>query len=208
MKGVSQVSLPNVAVSRIGGDVAVDFFNTVDWRLDPGRRHERLPTYRHLLAWMSRCGLLTDHQVEALAGRAHEHPDLASAEHDRVIEMREDTYDALNGHGHPEVLQRHLSSAHADSGLSLDPDGGWTWAPATLGLATPRHVLALELSRMMTSPSVMRLSRCADQHCGWVFLDTSRQRNRRWCSSADCGNRNRVRAHYRRSKANATGPAS
>ncbi|WP_083433890.1 CGNR zinc finger domain-containing protein [Nostocoides australiense] len=33
-----------------------------------------------------------------------------------------------------------------------------------------------------------------------VFVDTSRQRNRRWCPADDCGNRNRVRAHYQRGR--------
>ncbi|HEX3205086.1 MAG TPA: CGNR zinc finger domain-containing protein [Propionibacteriaceae bacterium] len=39
-----------------------------------------------------------------------------------------------------------------------------------------------------------RLRRCADQDCGWFFLDTSRNRTRRWCDPGDCGNRNRVKA--------------
>jgi predicted RNA-binding Zn ribbon-like protein len=31
-----------------------------------------------------------------------------------------------------------------------------------------------------------------------VYLDTSPRRNRRWCSAADCGNRNRARRYYAR----------
>lgn len=193
--------MPSVAVSRVGGDVAVDFFNTVDWRLDPDRRNERLPSYLHLLAWMSRCDLLPGHEVEALTRQAQRDPDLSAAEHGLVIEMREDTYDALNSGEHPGVLQRHLASAHASSKLQRQADGTWGWEPVALDLAKPRHRLALELARLLTSPSIARFRRCQDRRCGWVFLDTSRQRNRRWCSSADCGNRNRARAHYQRSKA-------
>lgn len=114
--------MPDVAPSRVGGDVAVDFFNTVDWRLDPERRHERLPTYLHLLAWMERTELLVAGDVEELSRQAHERPDLASAEHKLVLEMRDDTYDALNGGGYPDVLQRHLTSAHASSRLDRDPE--------------------------------------------------------------------------------------
>jgi predicted RNA-binding Zn ribbon-like protein len=36
----------------------------------------------------------------------------------------------------------------------------------------------------------------ADGHCGWMFLDLSRQRTRRWCSMEDCGNRAKARRHY------------
>lgn len=200
MEGVRAMQLPEVAASRVGGDVAVDFLNTVTWRLDPGRRHERLPTYLHLLAWLNQCELLTDEAVAVLYRQAREQPCPALAEHELVLEMREDAYDVLNGDGSPDVLQRHLALAHASSQLTRSADGAWMWAPAALDLATPRHLLALEFARMMTSGAVVRFRRCEDQHCGWVFLDNSRQRNRRWCSSADCGNRNRVRAHYQRSR--------
>ena len=189
--------LPDVAVSRIGGDVAVDFFNTVDWRFDPSRRNERLPDYAHLLAWLRESGIPP---ADDLARQAGERPDLAAAEHALVIGMRDDTYDALNGGGHPTALQLHLPAAYAASRLDREPGGAWRWVPASLDLATPRHLLALEFARLLTSDAIARFHRCEDRHCGWVFLDTSRQRNRRWCSAADCGNRNRVRAHYERSK--------
>ncbi|MFC0529203.1 CGNR zinc finger domain-containing protein [Phytohabitans kaempferiae] len=192
--------LPDVTPSRVGGDVAVDFLNTVGWRLDPSRRHETLPSYLHLLAWVKQSALVSSAEVEPLTRQANEQPELAAAEHALVVEMREDTYNALNEDGHPGVLQHLLLSAHANSQLHRESDGAWRWTPTTLDLATPRHRLALEFARLLTSDSVARFHRCEDQHCGWVFLDASRQHNRRWCSSADCGNRNRVRAHYVRSK--------
>lgn len=199
-KGIRSVPLPDLAVPRIGGDVAVDFFNTVDWRFDPSRRNERLPDYLHLLAWSEQTALLPADEAETLARQAGDEPELASAEHALVMELRDDTYDALNEGGHPGTLQRHLSSAHAASRLEREPGGTWKWGPAALDLTTPRHLLALEFARLLTSDALARFHRCEDRHCGWVFLDTSRQHNRRWCSAADCGNRNRVRAHYERSK--------
>ncbi|MCC2280288.1 MULTISPECIES: CGNR zinc finger domain-containing protein [Streptomyces] len=46
-----------------------------------------------------------------------------------------------------------------------------------------------------------RLRRCAGEHCSMVYLDTSRGRRRRWCSSEVCGNRERVARHRRRAGA-------
>jgi CGNR zinc finger/Putative stress-induced transcription regulator len=40
-----------------------------------------------------------------------------------------------------------------------------------------------------------RLRSCGNPLCRLVFLDQSRNRSRRWCDSAGCGNRNRVRRH-------------
>ncbi|MEV0647750.1 CGNR zinc finger domain-containing protein [Phytomonospora sp. NPDC050363] len=193
-------ALPDIAISRIGGDLAVDFLNTVDWRFDPSRRNERLPDYPHMLAWMKGAGLLPHEQAKALAEQAAERPELAETEHTLVVELRDDTYDALNEGGSPAVLQDRLLDAHAAGRLDREPGGSWRWVPAALDLAAPRHLLAWEFARLLTSDEVVRFHRCEDRDCGWVFLDTSRQHNRRWCSAADCGNRNRVRAHYERSK--------
>jgi len=44
-----------------------------------------------------------------------------------------------------------------------------------------------------------RLRRCEGEHCARIYLDTSRGRRRRWCSSEICGNRERVARHRRRS---------
>jgi predicted RNA-binding Zn ribbon-like protein len=42
------------------------------------------------------------------------------------------------------------------------------------------------------------LRRCEGDTCPIVYLDTSRGRRRRWCSSEVCGNRERVARHRRR----------
>lgn len=46
-----------------------------------------------------------------------------------------------------------------------------------------------------------RLRRCEGENCTLVYLDTSRGRRRRWCSSEVCGNRERVARHRRRATA-------
>jgi predicted RNA-binding Zn ribbon-like protein len=47
-------------------------------------------------------------------------------------------------------------------------------------------------------PARSRLRRCEGENCAVVYLDTSRGRRRRWCSSEVCGNRERVARHRRR----------
>ncbi|MBA3718950.1 MAG: CGNR zinc finger domain-containing protein [Nocardioidaceae bacterium] len=50
-------------------------------------------------------------------------------------------------------------------------------------------------------------ARCGDREYGWVFVDISRGHRRRWCSSADLGNRESVRRHAARVAAR-RGPAA
>ncbi|MEU6346843.1 ABATE domain-containing protein [Streptomyces sp. NPDC046977] len=55
---------------------------------------------------------------------------------------------------------------------------------------------------LLTDPdAAARLRRCEGDGCTLVYLDTSRGRRRRWCSSDTCGNRERVARHRRRAGA-------
>ncbi|MEU8589757.1 CGNR zinc finger domain-containing protein [Streptomyces sp. NPDC048664] len=60
-------------------------------------------------------------------------------------------------------------------------------------------VVAREAIELLTDPGTRaRLRRCEGDNCPLVYLDTSRGRRRRWCSSEVCGNRERVARHRRR----------
>ncbi|MFE9372081.1 CGNR zinc finger domain-containing protein [Streptomyces sp. NPDC006711] len=52
---------------------------------------------------------------------------------------------------------------------------------------------------LLTDPGALALLRqCEGDTCRLLYLDTSRGRRRRWCSSEACGNRERVARHRRR----------
>ncbi|WP_418957343.1 ABATE domain-containing protein [Streptomyces tritici] len=54
---------------------------------------------------------------------------------------------------------------------------------------------------LLTDPVARTLLRqCESADCHRCYLDTSRGRRRRWCSSELCGNRERVARHRRRSR--------
>ena len=53
----------------------------------------------------------------------------------------------------------------------------------------------------LLSRDASRLRRCDLDECGWFFLDTTRNRSRRWCLPDQCGNVARVRAYTRRKRA-------
>ena len=41
---------------------------------------------------------------------------------------------------------------------------------------------------------------CGADDCLWIFLDTSKNRTRRWCDMKQCGNRMKARRFYERQK--------
>ncbi|MBI0300732.1 CGNR zinc finger domain-containing protein, partial [Streptomyces sp. PRKS01-29] len=59
--------------------------------------------------------------------------------------------------------------------------------------------IARDAVQLLTDPVARgQLRRCAGETCSMLYLDTSRGRRRRWCSSEVCGNRERVARHRRR----------
>ncbi|WP_437075118.1 CGNR zinc finger domain-containing protein [Streptomyces sp. enrichment culture] len=62
--------------------------------------------------------------------------------------------------------------------------------------------VARDAVELLTDPVARAaLRRCAGDNCPIVYVDTSRGRRRRWCSSEVCGNRERVARHRRRAAA-------
>ncbi|MFJ9814322.1 CGNR zinc finger domain-containing protein [Streptomyces sp. NPDC101151] len=69
-------------------------------------------------------------------------------------------------------------------------------APECAGLLA---VVARDAVELLTDPVARAAVReCEGDNCPVVYLDTSRGRRRRWCSSEVCGNRERVARHRRR----------
>ncbi|MFG3657212.1 CGNR zinc finger domain-containing protein [Streptomyces sp. NPDC047706] len=59
--------------------------------------------------------------------------------------------------------------------------------------------IARDAVELLTDPAARAgLRQCAGDNCALVYLDSSRGRRRRWCSSEVCGNRERVARHRRR----------
>ncbi len=52
-----------------------------------------------------------------------------------------------------------------------------------------------------------RVRECADARCPALFLDTSRNGSRRWCSMERCGARAKASAYYRRHRGGAVDSA-
>ncbi|MFE9686110.1 CGNR zinc finger domain-containing protein [Streptomyces sp. NPDC006285] len=59
--------------------------------------------------------------------------------------------------------------------------------------------VARDTVELLTDPVARAgIRQCEGDNCPIVYLDTSRGRRRRWCSSEVCGNRERVARHRRR----------
>ena len=94
------------------------------------------------------------------------------------------------------ALNRLLSRAGGKRGLRPTVRGyGWGWIDEAVD-PVPRLLwpVAWSAARLLDSPDLARLKGC--DGCGRLFLDSSRNRSRRWCDKGECGNRANV-ARYR-----------
>lgn len=188
--------------SHISGSRMLDLVNTVEWRLGGPERIEDLTSYDLVLTWCREADLIDSPQQAQLLALADKHPSIAAAELGQVISLREHAYTALfesddrSAQALADAYREALTHAH------LAPQGsGWTWTDHELTLQTPRHRIARGLMELLNRDDLDRLHQCEDAMCGWVYLDTSPRRNRRWCVTRDCGDRNRSRAYYARKQA-------
>jgi predicted RNA-binding Zn ribbon-like protein len=180
----------------VSGHPALDFCNTlVGWgEPDPV---EALVSYEALVRFTAYLGLLGTAQVGQLLAAADVSRPAASQVLRRARELRGATYDIVTSAAGPRqwsVVRRAVGSAAAAGVLEEGEDslGRWAYDVRSAGLATPLHLLAWQVSDLLTAEPPARVGRCPGRQCGWVFINRG---NRRWCIMATCGNRAKARRH-------------
>jgi predicted RNA-binding Zn ribbon-like protein len=96
----------------------------------------------------------------------------------------------------------HRVHVQASDGVGRSPGRfTWTWADEPLHLEMPLWPVARSAAELLTSSDLSAPRVCASASCAWLFLDTSRNGSRRWCSMRTCGNRAKARRHHARVRA-------
>ncbi|HUG01657.1 MAG TPA: CGNR zinc finger domain-containing protein [Longimicrobiales bacterium] len=181
----------------VGGHPALDFANTVSWR-GANTWDDSLVEPGDLLRWGVRAGLIDASEAEAEAGGAGE----ARALFERALRLREAVYDvfaavALGG-PIPDAALSDLSGEWAEArGRMLLEAGAEGEVSATLPAGAPLEriiwALAASAGDLLLELEPARIKTCAGAECGYLYVDSSRNRSRRWCDMAECGNRAKVR---------------
>jgi predicted RNA-binding Zn ribbon-like protein len=190
----------------IAGHPALDFTNTVGWHAGPDGV-EKFHSYGDLLDWARAAGVVSRSQLTLLRRRADGSPQLARSALRRAIAIRELLYRIFTAlvHGTPPA-PRDLRALHTVRLAALrQARPGWDGALAVSfarsdDLLAPVWPLVLAAVDLLRSPERDRVRQCANDPCGWLFVDRSKNRSRRWCSSGDCGNETRVRRFREKAK--------
>jgi len=182
---------------RVGGHPLLDFVNTIhNWIGEEDPRDE-LTSFDAALEVGVELGLLTKGEARDAAGR---HP----AELQKLHALRKLLHEIfLRDEPRQDDLDA-IAEAWADAvrhaRLRVTKDGRVipTFDGSRSGVALLRHRLVQQAMELLTSDLRARIGSCPE--CAWVFLDTSKNRSRRWCSMQMCGGLAKARAYYERQK--------
>jgi predicted RNA-binding Zn ribbon-like protein len=193
----------------VGGRLCLDFINTVGGRVGPATvLRDKLADYHDLLEWSRLAGIANPAESRNLARLSASHRQHTEATLARAVLLREALYrifkSAIEGpRPRPtdvDTLSRELQVARAHERLTHTRGAfGWTFEdePALDRILWP---ISLSAAELLISSDLSRLRQCEGEECGWMFLDTSRNRSRQWCDMKDCGNRAKVRRFRKRQR--------
>ncbi|QEO13780.1 hypothetical protein FLP10_04600 [Agromyces intestinalis] len=186
---------------HVGNAECLELANTIPDRSEGGAR-DWLADPAVATAWAA--------SLEFEPARPFTTADLAS-----LADLRDAVHTAFaalaDGASVPHAALATVTEAHA-AGLGrfgyVARDGAGTHGAATRDGAVTRDwparwtadALAARFAESavaeLTGDRLDRLKACPS--CGWLFIDTSRNGGRRWCSMRTCGSRDKALRHYRR----------
>jgi predicted RNA-binding Zn ribbon-like protein len=188
-------------------DLCLAFANTMDWHASD-IPEETLLSYADLVVWARDVGLASQSESDELLQAARGRPVEAGRALERARELREAIYRVFvaviegtpPSEGDVTILNHALASAMSGAYMERTEDGfTWGWGDRARGLDALMGPVARSAGALLTSEMRDRVGQCADDRgCGYLFLDTSKNRSRRWCSMEACGNRAKAARHYQR----------
>lgn len=190
----------------IGGRLCLDFANTVSWHDSSEQSRELLTSYEKLVNWSLQANILKKKQALSLLKQAEEQPSKGIEVLQQAIELRESIFNIFS------LVLNNETPASKDLSILNEAIGN---AYGMMRVVPKEHQFSMEfmigeerldgmfppiiqsaVDILISEKELSRVKKCEGEPCGWLFLDTSRNRSRRWCSMADCGNRAKAKRFY------------
>jgi len=189
----------------VGGNLALDFTNTVDVHGESRRYDHLFPGYGNLIGWALHADVVTNDDADELMHLAKREPREAAAVRRRAVALRKAIFEAVRNH--IPIPEESLSVLNHEWQLAIDhrhlgSDSSWTWDERVL-LDRVLWSISSAALELLTSPLHDRIRTCASPTCDWLFVDSTKNGSRRFCRADVCGNRTRVQ-RFRAEKRNAT----
>jgi predicted RNA-binding Zn ribbon-like protein len=192
----------------VGGHPALDLVNTVTARNTPAPI-DWLDGYPRLLEWARLANVVNETQIHTLSKQATRNAADAAMALEQIKQLREALHAiyvaVVSDQRAPAAALEQLETAwkEAQSGLRLShvEDRIETLLDAKhSGLDWIKHSIALSAVELLRTLPLGRARICDGEHCGWLFVDTSKGGQRHWCDMATCGNAAKTRRQLSKRK--------
>jgi len=209
---VSQLPSRAATLDLVGGSLALDFTNTSSGR-GSATHQEHLRDFETLVQWVEHARVATPVNCLVMREQAARHPERAAEIFARALAARELIWrigkalaerrrvaDALRD----ELVAVHARSLAFAEIKSRDQAFIWAWDPRRDVEAAILGPITLSALSLLMEKDLSRTKRCEGKECGWLFLDATKNKSRRWCEMRVCGNRAKVRAARQRKRVQET----
>lgn len=179
---------------RTASHLTLDFANTVSGRTTPAPI-DRLADYAHFIEFARQTQIATEVQAKSLLARAKKHPIEAERTHARIQALRDATHNvfaSIAAATKPAPEDVRTLSDHIRR-LELDVDLAYNYLADEDGLDAPLGPIIRGAVELIDPSMRERVGMCGRDTCRFLFLDTTKNRTRRWCEMKSCGNREKAR---------------
>ena len=189
----------------VGGSLCLDFVNTINSRHNP--EHDYLMQYSDVVDCATKLGILSLAQNHQLQKRARQNIHEAENALLAARTLRDLVYRLFSNavqDSQPETKDLEVFTIFYGESISRgqfvkrDTHYATTW---NLDEA-PDAVLwpiVYSAGELLLSQELAQVKECPG--CGWLFLDTSKNQSRRWCSMNTCGARDKMRRYHKKQRA-------
>jgi len=190
-----QVSPNILKLPFLGGDLSLDFVNTVHDRHEEPLR-DLLLNYLDLVIWVYSANAINDSQKEKLLQKGLENQIKANQVYKDSLQLREAFYDFIlnlinqdeTSSANIQLINQRVSRVFSNLELTqLEGRFVLDWKAESFGLESVLWPITRAFADLVTSEDISRIKKCPN--CGYLFVDNSKNKSRRWCSMEICGNR-------------------
>jgi predicted RNA-binding Zn ribbon-like protein len=189
----------------VGGALCLDFVNTVNSR--PMPEHDYLVDYSDLAGWANKVEILSPAQSNQLQKRAKRNVKEAENALQTARALRELLFQLFSNTAKGSELKnedmvsfvRSYGEAISHARLIKKDDSYTTAWKVDQAFDAVLWPIVHSAGELLLSRELGQVKECPG--CGWLFLDTSKNQSRRWCSMNTCGARDKMRRYHKRQRA-------
>jgi predicted RNA-binding Zn ribbon-like protein len=201
----------------VAGQLCLDFVNTVVARSEQKVKNSTLFTFRSdklscyvdLAEWSKEAGILKERDVQRVVRVASQNERESKQVFERAITLRESLFRIIKNviegwelsNADIELLNRECAIARNRQKLVYSANKFvWDLKAGEDELECMIWPIMLSGAQLLSSEELFIVKQCPSSDCGWLFLDSSKNRSRQWCDMKDCGNLAKVRRYRERQK--------